>query len=88
MMVLGKNPTLVFQTDFQWPEDVMLVLKRRKGEAIIVNERLRIEVIDTGCGSCRLAFHGPESDRIRREELPPRVEDMVQKTASAIGLPK
>ena len=66
----------------------MLVLKRRKGEAIVVNERLRIEVIHTAGGSCRLAFHGPQSDRIRREEVPPFVEDMVQQTASAIGMPK
>jgi carbon storage regulator CsrA len=84
MAVLGYNPT----PHSQRLEAVMLVLKRRKGEAIVVNEKLRIEVIDTGKGSCRLAFHGPTSERVRREELPPFVEDMVQQTASAIGLPK
>lgn len=64
----------------------MLVLKRRKGEAIVVNEQLRIEVVDTGNGSCSLAFHGP--DHIRRAELPPRIEQVVQRTASTLGMPK
>ncbi len=43
----------------------MLVLKRRKGEEIIVNERMRIVVMDTGDGSCSLAFDAPMSDKIR-----------------------
>ena len=66
----------------------MLVLKRRKGEAIIVNERMRIVVVETGNGSCRLAFEAPGSDRIRREELPPFQEDLIQKAASALRIPK
>lgn len=66
----------------------MLVLKRRKGESIIINERMRILVIDTGDGGCQLAFDAPLSDRIRRAELPPFEEDVIQKTAVAFGVPK
>ena len=66
----------------------MLVLKRRKGESIIVNERMRIVVMETGNGVCRLAFDAPESDRIRREELPPFQEDLIQRSASALRVPK
>ena len=62
----------------------MLVLRRRKGEEIIVNERMRIVVIETSDGSCSLAFDAPASDRIRRAELPPFQEDIVQRTASAL----
>ena len=66
----------------------MLVLKRRKGEEIIVNERMRIVVMDTGDGSCRLAFDAPASDRIRRAELPVFEEDLIQQTASVLRVPK
>ena len=66
----------------------MLVLKRRKGESIIINERMRILVVETGDGGCRLAFDAPQSDRIRREELPPFEEELLQQTAAAFGVPK
>ncbi|MEY3458893.1 MAG: Global regulator protein family [Planctomycetota bacterium] len=48
----------------------MLVLKRRKGQEIIINGQIRIVVIQTGEGSCSLAFEAPHSCRIRRGELP------------------
>lgn len=61
----------------------MLVLKRRKGEEIIINEEIRIFVTQTSDGSCRLAIEAPESCRIRRAELPDFQEGVIQKTASA-----
>ena len=66
----------------------MLVLKRRKGEEIIVNERMRIVVMETGDGSCSLAFDAPVSDRIRRAELPAFEESLIQQTASRMGVTK
>jgi carbon storage regulator CsrA len=66
----------------------MLVLKRRKGEEIIVNERMRIVVMDTGDGSCSLAFDAPMSDKIRRAELPAFEESVIQQTASHLRLVK
>ncbi len=65
-------------------EVAMLVLKRRKGEEIIVNERIRIFVVETSSGGCSLAFDAPESDRIRRAEIPPFEEAVIQKTATAL----
>jgi carbon storage regulator CsrA len=62
----------------------MLVLRRRKGEEIIVNERMRIVIVETGEGSCSLAFEAPASDRIRRAELPPFQDAIIQKTAVAL----
>ena len=64
----------------------MLVLKRRKGEQIVVDERITIHVIDTGNGSCSLAIEAPKSVRIRRAELPPFVEDIVHETAECMGI--
>ena len=61
----------------------MLVLKRRKGEEIIINDEVRISVTQTNDGSCRLAIEAPDSYRIRRAELPDFQEDIIQRTASA-----
>ena len=61
----------------------MLVLKRRKGEEIIINEEIRILVSQTTDGSCSLAIEAPEWYRIRRAELPEFQEAIIQKTASA-----
>jgi carbon storage regulator CsrA len=69
-------------------EAAMLVLSRREGEEIIVNERMRIRVLKTNGGGCQLAFDAPESDRIRRAELPPFEEEVIQTTAAAMGLPR
>jgi carbon storage regulator CsrA len=65
-------------------EAVMLVLRRRKGEEIIVNERIRILVVETSNGGCSLAIEAPESDRIRRAELPPFEDSVIQRTARAL----
>ena len=64
----------------------MLILKRRLGEEIVINERMRIRVVETSNGGCRLAFDAPETDRIRRAELPPRQEDLLQRTAASMEL--
>ena len=56
----------------------MLVLKRRKGQEIVIDGRIsgvidgviRIRVVQTSDGSCSLAFEAPETHRIRRAELP------------------
>ena len=64
----------------------MLVLKRRVGEEIVINERMRIRVLEVSGGGCRLAFDAPESDRIRRAELPPFYEDLLQETAASFSV--
>lgn len=61
----------------------MLVLKRRKGEEIIINDEIRILVSQTSDGSCSLAIEAPDSYRIRRAELPDFQESVIHKTASA-----
>lgn len=73
---------------FREEEAVMLVLSRKEGEEIVINERMTIRIVKVQGGGCRLAFDCPPTDRIRRAELPPFVEDTVQKTAAAIGLPR
>ena len=39
----------------------MLVLRRRKGEQIIINEEIRIFVAQASEGSCTLSIEAPDS---------------------------
>jgi carbon storage regulator CsrA len=64
----------------------MLVYKRRQGEEIVINERLRNRVLEARNRGCQLAFDAPKTDRIRRAELPPHVEDLVQQTTASMEL--
>jgi len=62
----------------------MLVLRRRVGEEIIINENIRIVVAQTTDCGCSLAIEAPKSYQIRRAELPPFQESIVQRVASSM----
>ncbi len=62
----------------------MLVLRRRIGEEILINDNIRIVVSQTTDHGCSLAIEAPKSCRIRRAELPPLQESIVQRTASSL----
>ena len=62
----------------------MLVLRRRIGEEILINDNIRIVVAQTTDHSCSLAIEAPKSYRIRRAELPPFQESIVQRVASSL----
>ena len=62
----------------------MLVLRRRIGEEILINDNIRIVVAQTTDHSCSLAIEAPKSYRIRRAELPPFQESIIHRTASAL----
>jgi len=59
-----------FRISVIFRKNIMLVLKRRKGQEIIINGHIRIVVVQANDGSCSLAFDAPDSYRIRRGELP------------------
>jgi len=65
-------------------EVAMLVLRRRIGEAIIINENIRIVVSQTTDSSCSLAIDAPTSVQIRRAELPAFQEALVQGVAASL----
>ena len=47
----------------------MLVLNRRRGEAIVIDGGIRIVVLDSDRRGARLGIEAPEETRIRREEI-------------------
>jgi len=49
----------------------MLVLKRRDGEEIVIGEEIRVRVLDSRPGNCRLGIEAPRNVNVRRAELSP-----------------
>lgn len=49
----------------------MLAITRKSGEAIIVDEKIKIVLLETRMGRATIGIHAPGMD-IRREELAPR----------------
>ena len=66
----------------------MLRLTRRMGEGIAINEDTFIWIVKTSSGRCEIAIDAPMSQRVRRCELPVDTENLIQKTAMAIGVPE
>lgn len=67
----------------------MLTLKRRNGEGIIIDDRIRIVVTDSKHGACRISIDAPREYEIRREELPSRSEEFGDSSVTVqLGLPQ
>lgn len=60
----------------------MLVLSRKKGEKIVINENITIEVVEIKNKQIRLGFEASKDIPIRRAEVPAR-ETMPEATADA-----
>lgn len=48
----------------------MLILTRKKGEVIVINDNIKIMVTDISGGKVRLGISAPADVVIRREEVP------------------
>lgn len=53
----------------------MLVLTRRLGESLVINEAIRITVADIRTTQIKLAIEAPDDTRVYREELWLRLRD-------------
>ena len=58
----------------------MLVLKRRKGEAIVVDGGIRIVLLDSDKRGARIGIEAPSETSIKREEL---VDDVAAENRQA-----
>ncbi|MFD3157523.1 carbon storage regulator CsrA [Haloimpatiens sp. FM7330] len=53
----------------------MLVVKRKKGEAILIGDNIEINIVDMENNSVKIAIDAPRSIRILRKELLKEVEN-------------
>ena len=47
----------------------MLILRRKTGESLILNDNIKITVLESGADGVRLAIDAPKQVQILREEL-------------------
>ena len=54
-----------------------LILSRREGEIIVLDEKITIKVLEVDGKNIRLSIEAPREVIIRRGELPARVSDSI-----------
>lgn len=47
----------------------MLILTRKKGESIVVNENIEITILDAGDGKIKIGIEAPKNVTIHRKEV-------------------
>ncbi len=64
----------------------MLVIRRREGEEIVINETTTIRILKLNSGNCQIGIEAPRSEKIRRGELLPHDEQLLMRTAISLEL--
>ena len=63
----------------------MLVLSRKQGERIMVDDCVEITVVQVGGGKVRLGFCAPEHVAIHRQEIYERIASTITNEGSTTG---
>ena len=61
----------------------MLILYRKKGDSIVINEKITISIVETGPDGARIAIDAPRDVSILRKELIDAAEAANREAASA-----
>ena len=61
----------------------MLILYRKKGDSIVINENITISIVETGPDGVRIAIDAPRDVSILRKELIDAAEAANREAASA-----
>ncbi len=66
----------------------MLVLSRKEGEKIIIDDKIKVTVLETENGQVQLGIDAPKSIEIHREEVYRRIEEENMAASSKVDLSK
>jgi len=64
----------------------MLVLSRKTGESIRINDNITIKIVNVGQGRVRIAIDAPSNVTILREELCDGQSDCVLSAVPSVGV--
>ena len=64
----------------------MLVLSRKKGEKIIINDNIELTVVEIEGNKVKLGIDAPKSIEVHREEVYRRIEEENKEAASSKDL--
>lgn len=59
----------------------MLILARKEGEAIVVADDIRIQILETKSGQVKIGIEAPDHITIHREEIYQRIVEENKKAA-------
>ena len=65
----GINWNLFHEDKFQWKEETMLVLSRKKNESIVINDNITIVVVEIRGDKVRLGIEAPKDVPVHRKEI-------------------
>lgn len=65
----------------------MLILSRKVGEAVVLDEKITVRIIDISKGVVRIGFDAPQDLLILREELEEEVKQANIKATSKDNIP-
>ena len=66
----------------------MLVLSRKEGEKIIIDDKIEVTVLETENGQVQLGIDAPKSIEIHREEVYRRIEEENMAASSKVDISK
>ena len=58
-----------YSDKFQWKEEIMLVLSRKKNESIVINNNITIVVVEIRGDKVRLGIEAPKDVPVHRKEI-------------------
>ena len=59
----------------------MLILARKEGEAIVVADNIRIQILETKSGQVKIGIEAPDHITVHREEIYQRIVEENKKAA-------
>lgn len=62
----------------------MLILSRKQGQKLIINDSIVITILDNGCGNVKLGVDAPAGVKIYREEIYKAVKEANLDSHTAI----
>ena len=60
----------------------MLILTRKKGESIVIDENIEIKIIESSDGRVKLGIDAPKSVEVHRSEVKRSIEEENKKSKS------
>lgn len=63
----------------------MLILSRKNGQKIIINDEIVITILDAKNGNCKIAINAPKDVKIYREEVYEQIQE-VNKQSDSVSL--
>ena len=63
----------------------MLILSRKNGQKIIINDNIEITIVESKNDNCKISIEAPREIKIYREEVYKQIKSSNQKSTSSLS---